>query len=219
MRSLGQPEVLKSALLAALAGAVLCYPRVCTAPHQVYPVWYMETILFLGGTFLWGFVFAWHTKYTGQPVFTLKIGWRPFTIATVCGLAAALAWRFVFDPVVRARVPEDYPNTLNQWLAMTLFSLALTQLFIVFSPFAWLMRMCQKKMPAVVLTVLFGVAVMLVRHRESSSLFTPAMFAGFVALRLAGLLLSVYLLLRGGVLLVWWWVLLFESRHLLGLAG
>jgi hypothetical protein len=78
--------------------------------------------------------------------------------------------------------------------------------------------MFQKKEPAVLLTVLFGVAVMLVRHRESSSLFSPAMFAGFVALRLAGLLLSLYLLLRGGVLLVWWWVLLLESRHLPGLA-
>ena len=58
---------------------------------------------------------------------------------------------------------------------------------------------------------------MLMRHWDSAALFPPAMFAGLVALRLTGLLLSIYLLLRGGVLLVWWWVFLLESRHLLGL--
>jgi hypothetical protein len=50
---------------------------------------------------------------------------------------------------------------MKQWLAMTLFSLGLKQLFLVFAPFAWLIRLFGKKEPAFILTLVFSLAVML----------------------------------------------------------
>jgi hypothetical protein len=52
---------------------------------------------------------------------------------------------------------------MEQWLAMTLFSLGLKQLFVVFAPFAWLIRLFGKKEPAFILTVVFGLIVVVIR--------------------------------------------------------
>jgi hypothetical protein len=214
MRSLGQPEVLRSAAIAAVICGVVCYPRLSSGP-QTYPVWYLESVLVLGSIVLWGFVFAWHTKYTQGPVLTFRIGLAPFLLATVWGAAAALLWHFFLDPFLRTKAPEDFPTTIYQWLAVTSFNLAFTQLFLVFAPFAWLSRLFQRKEIAFVLTVLFGLVVLLLRDHSAHVHFPPAMHIGLLALRLAALGLSVYFFLRGGALLVWWWVLLFQSRHLL----
>ncbi len=158
--------------------------------------------------------------YTRRPVFTLKVAIGPLTLATIAGLAAALFWHFALDPRLRVRVPEDYPATLGQWFAMTLFSLGLKQLFVVFAPFAWLVRLFGRKGPAFILTVIFGLAVMLIReYRSSSPLVVEPLFLGLLVLRGAALALSVYLYLRGGVLLVWWWDLLLQSRDLLTILG
>ena len=208
--------MLSSAIIAGLCTAVVCWPRIATAPHQHYPVWYLEAVVLLGSIVLWGFVFAWHTQYTQRPVFTLKMTARPLAVATIAGLAAALLWHFALDPWLRLKVPEDYPATKEQWLAMTLFSLGLKQLFVVFAPFAWLIRLFRKKAPAFILTVVFGLVVILVREcRSPSPLVAEPFFLGLLALRGAAEALSVYLYLRGGVLLVWWWDLLLQSRHLL----
>lgn len=216
MRSLGRPEVLRLAIIAGLCSAVVCWPRIATVPHQRYPVWYLEAVVLLGSIVLWGFVFAWHTLYTQRPVFTLKIAARPFTLATIAGLAAALLWHFALDPWLRLKTPEVYPTTKEQWLAMTLFSLGLNQLFLVFAPFAWLIRLFGKKSPAFTLTVVFGLVVTVVREYHSPSpMLAEPLFAGLLAVRGAAEAFSVYLYLRGGVLLVWWWVLLLQSRHLL----
>ena len=63
MRLLGKPEVLRSAIIAGLCSALVCWPRIVTAPHQRYPAWYLEAVVLLGSIVLWGFVFAWHTQY------------------------------------------------------------------------------------------------------------------------------------------------------------
>jgi hypothetical protein len=220
MRALGKPEVLTSAMLAGLGSAMVCWPRIATASHQRYPVWYLEAVALLGSIVLWGFVFAWHTQYTQRPVFTLKVGLGPFLLATAAGLTAALCWHFALDPSLRARVPEDYPSSTGQWLARTLFSLGLTQLFLVFAPFAWLMRLFRNRQTAFALTVLFGLVVLIIRDSRSPSPLGPEpLFIGLLAFQGAAQALAVYLFLRGGVLLVWWWSLLFQSRHLWNLPG
>jgi hypothetical protein len=68
-------------MIAAAISALVCYPRLSLWANRVYPLWYLEAVLLLGGTVLWAFVFAWHTKYTGRPVFNWKCEpgpWRLF---------------------------------------------------------------------------------------------------------------------------------------------
>lgn len=213
MRDLGRPDVLKSALLAGGLTALACYPRVADAPGLRYPVWYLETLLCLGSIVLWAFVFAWHTEYSGRPVFTLHVGWRSFALATVLGVTVA-AIVSMGDPALRARTPHDYPSDLGQWFAMALFSLAFTELFLVFAPLAWLLRLSQRVGPAVLLTVVFGLFVLAAKNRAPPTPMPPGIMVGLVAYRICASLISVYLFLRGGLLLSWWWGLLIQSRHL-----
>jgi hypothetical protein len=118
------------------------------------------------------------------------------------------------DPTLRARTPADYPTNVQQWVAMTLFSLAFTQLFLVFAPFAWLVRLFRRKETAWLMTVLFGLFVLGVKNRAPSVPMPPMLFLGLLVFRIIAGFLSVYFFLRGGILLVWWWTLLLQSRHL-----
>src|SRR5438132_14113579 len=106
MRALARPEVLRSAVMAAAIAAVACLPRLWLWPARKYPLWYLEALLFLGGTVLWAFVFAWHTKYSGRPVFVFKAQRGLFAGATLAGLSAATLLFFLLDPLLRARTPE-----------------------------------------------------------------------------------------------------------------
>lgn len=213
MRALGRPEVLKSALLAGLGTALACLPRVTHAVALKYPVWYLEMLLFLGSIVLWAFVFAWHTQYSHRPVFTLQIGWRQFALATCLGILTAFLVS-LGDPALKARTPTDYPRDVYDWAAMTLFSLAFTQLFLIFAPFAWLLRLFRRLPAAVVMTVLFGLFVLAAKNRAPAPPMPPGMMLGLVVYRIISGLLCVYFFLRGGVLLVWWWTLLVQCRHL-----
>lgn len=218
MRSLGQPEVLRSASIAALLTALVCYPRFRLAPPQPYPIWYLESVLFLGGIVLWGFVFAWHTKYSGYPVFTRSISPALFCLTTALGVVVASGLYLWQDPILRARAPEEYPADLRHWLARLLFALAFSQLFLTFAPFAWLMRLTRRKGLASVLTVLFAVFVLLVQRRALPP-STVMLFWGPLLTRVVVSSLALFCFLRGGVLLVWWLGLLLQSRHLITLLG
>jgi len=156
MHSFLQPRTLKLAGIAALATAFACYPRLSLWSNRSAPVWYLEAIIFFGGIVLWGFVFAWHTPYTHRPVFTLKMESGPFITATLAGIMVAVVFHLFLDPSLRPKMPEDYPVDLKQWFAMTLFSLAFSQMFLVFAPFAWLVRLFQNRRVATGLTVLFA---------------------------------------------------------------
>ena len=131
--------------VAALVSALACYPNLSLWLKPSAPIWYLEAVIFLCCIILWGFVFAWHTPYTGRPVFVLKPGLKPFCAATVIGILAAACfvcgWIRRFDPSCR----KNYPADLKHWLATVLFSLALIQLFLVFAPFDWLMRLLKNR--------------------------------------------------------------------------
>ena len=214
MRSLAQPGVLKSSGTAALLSALACYPRLFIWINRPYVLWYLEAVLFLCGIVLWAFVFGWHTKYTGQPVFTFKVGLVPFVWATLGGLALAVLLYNRLDPSLRLRTPEDFPSTIEQWLALTLFNLAFTQLYLVFAAYAWFMRLFQNLWMAAVLTVLFGVFVLAVQSHSSPSPMPAPLLIGLLASRVMLGALSVYFYLRGGLVLAWWWGLLLQCRHL-----
>ena len=117
-------------------------------------------MLFLCAIVLWGFVFAWHTQYTNRPVFVFKLEPGPFIAVTLVGIIAAVVFYLFLDPSLRPKIPEEYPADLKQWFASVLFSLFFSQLFLLFAPFAWLMRLFQNRWVATSLTVLFGVCVL-----------------------------------------------------------
>ena len=217
MRRLAQPEVLKSAGIAALLTAILCYPRLNLWTARLYPLWYLEAVLFFGGIVLWAFVFAWHTHYSGRPVFTLRIEPRLFALITLAGAVAAVCVRLFLDPTLRLRTPEDYPANFEEWFARTLFHLAFLQLFLTFAPFAWLIRLTHRQTIAIALTILFGVAVLTLKSRVSPTPVPAGLFAMLLASRIVLGFASLWIYLRGGVLLAWWWGLIFEARHLAGL--
>lgn len=219
MRDLGKPEVLQSAIVAALLSSLASYPRLALWTERRYGLVYLEAMLFLCSIVLWAFVFAWHTKYTHRPIFTPRPGVAPILIATLSGIGGALLWHFWFDPTLRTLTPLEYPEDITHWVALVLWTLAFTQLCLVFAPFAWLMRLFQNIRMATILTVLFGAFVMIIKNRASPTPMPWELFVEVLVMRLVVGFLAVYLLVRGGLPLVWWWALLFLSRHLLTLGA
>ncbi len=173
--------------------------------------------MFLGGFVLWAFVFAWHTEYTHRPVFTLKIKPTVLILATLAGIAGALGFYFLFDPSLRVINPQEYPADFDHWIASTLFTLAFAQLFFVFAPFAWSMRLFRNENIAMGLTVAFAVAVWLLKVQSSPHPLPSSLFAELLIARTAQSAFGVWFYLHGGILLVWWMGFLVEARHLLTL--
>jgi hypothetical protein len=219
VRRLALPEVLKSTSIAALATSLLCYPRLSLWFGRQHPICYLEAVIFFGSFVLWAFVFAWHTHYCHQPVFTFKVRPKLFALATLAAISVAAMLHQVMDPSLRRTTPEDFPADFEQWIAMTLFSLAFSQLFLIFAPFAWLLRLFKNKTTAAVITVLFGVFVLMLKTGLSSRPFPSVLLAALVIVRLVLGILSLFFYLRGGLLLVWWWGVLLQARHLVSMAG
>lgn len=219
MRNLAQPKVLKLAGIAALVSTMASYPRLSLWLNRPGPMWYLEAVIFFCSMVLWGFVFAWHTPYTQRPVFTLRIEPRWFIAVTLIGIVATLISHLWLDPSLRSTVPEDYPADLKRWCAFVLFSMAFKQLFLLFAPFDWLMRLIKYRWAATILTVLFGIFVLVIRIRALPTPLPPLLLAALLAGRIVTGFLAVWFYLRGGVILIWWWTLLLEARLLFSLPG
>jgi hypothetical protein len=219
VRDLAQPRTLKSAAVAAAATTLACFPRLLLWTTRLYPLWYLVALLFLGTIVLWGFVFAWHNRYSGSPVFLLKPRLAPWVSATLAGLVCAVILRQFIDPSFRRLAPAEFPADLQQWMAMTLFSLTLNQLLFVFAPVDWLLRLFRNRFIATVLTVLFGILVFALKINQSRTTYPFALLSALVVMRGISGWLGVYFYLRGGVLLVWWLGFLIEARHLIDLMG
>jgi hypothetical protein len=215
VRALTQPGVLKLSATAATIGCLLCFPRLWLWPARKYPLWYLEAILFLGGTVLWAFIFAWHPKYTGLPVFRTRIQPILLTYVTLAGICTSALLVLLVDPALRSLIPADYPGNVKQWIAMTLFRLAFTEVFLVFAPFAWLMRLFQNRSLAIGMTLFFGLVVFVIKNHSSPDPIPLNLFSSLLAVRLGTAMFALYCYLRGGVFLVSWWVLLLEVRHLI----
>ena len=204
MRDLIRPELIRPTACAALATAILCLPRLSLWTSRVYPIWYLEAVIFTGSFVLWGFVLAWDSKYTGRPVFTLDLKAGVFAFATVAGLGGAAILRIFIDPLARRVMPEDFPADLRQWLAAGMFTLSLSQLLLVFAPFAWLMRLFKQQTIAFTLTVLFGLLIFVLKAQRAPTPMTSGPFAILLLTRLVMEVLAVGVYLRGGVLATVW---------------
>jgi hypothetical protein len=219
MRRLAEPKVVTCALIAAALSALLCLPNILLWEKRPFSIPYIETTAFLGGFVLWAFVFAWHTEYTRRPVFTLKIKPAVFAFATLAGILGAVILHFFFDPALRAINPKEYPADFEHWIASTLFTLAFTQLVLLFAPYAWLVRLFRNESVAMALTVAFGVAVWWLKVQSSPHRLPSALFTELLAVRVVQAIVGVWFYQRGGILLVWWLSLLVEVRHPLGFQG
>ena len=219
MRDFVQPRVLKWAGIAALASTLASYPRLSFWLNRPYVIWYLVAAIFFCAIVLWGFVFAWHTKYTRRPVFTLKIEPMVFLAVTLIAIAAAAVFHWFLDASLRPKLPEEYPVGVYQCIAWLLWSLTFNQLFLLFAPFAWSMRLFRNLWVATGVIVLFGIFVQVLRLQSSPVSIPPLLLATFVTSRVLTSFLAVWFYLRGGILLIWWWTFLFEARHLLDLTG
>lgn len=208
-----------SAAIAAALSAVLSLPRMWLWENRPSTLWYAEATIFLCGFVLWAFVFAWHTEYTRRPLFTLKIEPFIFVIATLAGIMAALGLHLLVDPGLRARHPQDFPADFKNWIASTLFTLSFVQLFLMFAPFAWAVRLFRNQKVATWLTVaLIGLVFALKANTYSPPL--PAMIlVELLVLRIVSGFFAVWFYLRGGIFLAWWIALLIEARYLLTIYG
>ena len=148
-------------------------------------------------------------------MFRLSLSARHFVEATCAGLALAGLMFCFIDPTSRLAAPEDYPSSVSQLIAMIFFSLGFAQLFTLFAPFAWLIRLFQSEKLAAGLTIAFGVVLVFVKNHSSHVLLPPNLFLSLIVLTIASGLLSIHFFIRGGVVLVWWFALLLFSRHLL----
>ena len=215
MRDFVQPRVLTLAAVAALVSTVLCYPRLAEWSKREDALWFLEVMIFCCGTVPWGFVFAWHTRYTACPVFTFGIGPKWLTVATAAGCVIAAFLYLFIDPTLRQLVPEDYPANVRDWLARLSFSLGLTQLFILYAPFDWLMRLGKHRGFATAGTVIFGVVVLVMSIRSEKVALGPLMVSAQILTRIISGYLAIQLYLRGGLLLVYWFAIVVQARHLL----
>lgn len=217
MRHLLQPRTLYWASLAAAGSALACYPRLALWKTNHLPLPFLLFNIFICGIVLWSFVFAWHTPYTGRPIFAAKFSPKLFSITTAIGIILAGVSTVWFDPKMRTVFPEDYPTNLMHWFAEILFVFGLGLLFLTFAPCDWLMRLCRNQTVTVALTAVFGASVMAMKLQPHAGEISTQMYMGVLAGRLLGGSLAVWLYLRGGMALTWWWAFIFELRLLPGL--
>src|SRR3569833_1632740 len=215
MRRLAQPSVVTAAAIAAAASAVASLPSILLWDKRPFPVWFPEmAIFFCGfvlwafvfawhteflccfffffcflfffcGFVLWAFVFAWHTEYTRRPIFIFRIKPLLFVGATIAGLIGALAIHWLLDAALRLRYPQQYPIDIPHWAAQTLFSLSFLQLFLLFAPFAWAMRLFRNEKVATWVTVGFSVLVLALKTNASPTPLPASLILALVVLRMA----------------------------------
>jgi len=214
MRHLLQPRVLNQASLAAAGTTLACYPRLAlwTEKSQAIPL--LLCAVFICSIVMWSFVFAWHTPYAQRPIFFIKPSQKLFAGVTFAGIILALGCRLWLDPALCSALPEDYPADLKHWLATVPFVLVFGQLFLIFAPLDWLMRLCRNERIAIALTAAFAASVAAMKLQAHAGSIPTELFIAFLAGRFFTGLLVAWLYLRGGMALAWWWALLFELRLL-----
>lgn len=110
MRSLGRPEVLRSAIIAGLGSALVCWPRIATAPRPRYPAWYLEAVVLLGSILLWGFVFAWHTRSTPAARFYIEGGYWALSPGDHYRVGSGAVLALCARPVAAGQSPRGLPH-------------------------------------------------------------------------------------------------------------
>ncbi len=210
--------MVRKAGFAAAITSIACLPRLTLWAGRLHPIWFLWALLLWAGFVLWAFVFGWFPKYAGQPVFGARVDANVWLAATGCGLLGTFLFHEFVDPVLMRIAPEDYPSTLEAWVAATLFTLGKGQLFLCFAPAAFFLRLFCKLTPAFLLTLGLGALVTILKVNSQATPLPGPLVVQLLALRIITGCLSFYFFLNGGVFVVWWWTLLLQVRHLFDLA-
>jgi hypothetical protein len=131
----------------------------------------------------------------------------------------AVMYGLYLDPVFRTALPEEYPPDLTHWFAYLAFDLVFNQLFLVYAPCDWCLRLFRRPWVAASLTALFGMFVLGLNLQAHGAPASTSWMAVLLVSRATLGFLAVVFYLRGGVLLTWWWTLLLESRHLFNMGN
>ncbi len=217
MRALAQPPVVSAASLAAALTALVCYPRLALWTDRPAAVWFLELAVLCPGFVLWSFVFGWQGQDGRRDPRSLSRSPALWALGTAAALLAAVVNAAWLDPRVQAVTPGEFPTDLTSWLAMTLFSLSLGQLFCVFAPLAFFLRMGARMWLAVTLTIGFAVFILALKVHSLHQPLPLELLASMIVGRVLGTGLLLYFYLKGGLPLAWWMSLLVQARHLLNL--
>jgi hypothetical protein len=208
---------MRSAAIAAVLTTLACYPRLAAWQTRVLPIWYLALSILLASFFLWSFVLGWQGKHGGADPLQVPRSPGLWAAATAFALAAAALNHWFLDPRYRAAAPEEFASDIGSWLAMTLFSLAFSQLFTAFAPLAFFLRLVPRRWLAIALTLAFGLLVMSMKVGPSNAPPPPGLLVELIIVRpLSGAVL-LYFYMKGGLPLAWWISLLVQARHLPGL--
>jgi hypothetical protein len=214
MRSLAQAVVVRNAGIAALLAAAACLPRFLLWSGRDRPIWFLELAVLSAGFFLWSFVFGWQAQYGARDPLKPSRSAALWSVATGCALAGAALNRWLVDPVVRTISPQDFPPNLAAWAAGLLFALSIGQLFMVFAPMAFFLRLAQRGWLAIVLTLGFGLFVMSMKLESAKASPPPGVLVELVLVRLASGAVGLWFYLKGGLPMAWWMALLAHARYL-----
>jgi len=203
MRRLADRDVMKKAGVAAVASGVLCLPRLMMWEDRVKAWWLMGAILVWAMFFLWLFVFAWHEHHGGGKVVRWKVEGRIWLVVVVASVLWGVFLAAFVDPSLKAWNPKEFPTDGLDVLARVAFAVSLESLFLLFAPFALMIRLTGKVGAAYGLTLVF---VMLVAGLKMISLeyqLSAGWMLALFAMRLLGSGVLLLLYLRKGVLPVW----------------
>ena len=212
MQDLVHPTTARRAAIAALATTSLCLPRLWSWESRPTFLTGLVAVLVVCTFVLWGFVFAWCPP-SARPVLRLNRERFPWWLATVGGLLGAGLLAGWIDPTLRNLRPQDYAESLNQWVAHWLFTLALVQLFLCFAPLCFFYRLIHSAGAAVIATGLFGVFLLGLQLQPVEPMGLPIQLL-LLGVRMLFGTLTALLFVRGGPWPVWWWATLLQAREL-----
>jgi len=215
---LTKPAVFRNAAIAALMTALASYPRLSLWLTRQGYAEFLTVFLGMCAFMMWLVVFGWHEKFAGRPPITLRVEPKPLALSTIAAVGiGALMFRYA-DPSLREIVPKDFPQSFQQWTTGTLFRLAFIDLFLIFAPFAWFIRLTKNRTASIVLTIGLGVFIWVLKARSSPGTIPASIGIALLLARTLTSWIAVALYVRGGAVLVWWFALLIECRHLVALA-
>ena len=214
LRRLSNRQVMKQSVVAALGVGLFCLPRIVFWEDRPDFWLLMWGILVWCLFFLWLFVFAWHELYGENRIFQWKVA--PKILLPV--VAISLVWSLILatccDPVLRELNPKEYPDSELDTVVRTFFTVSLESLFLLFAPFAILLRLSKSVKAAYCLTLVLALLTAGMKMNSLANQLPLPWMGALFGIRLVGSGLLLWLYVKKGAPIVWLASLIIGLRHL-----